>query len=214
MCKENAIICPNICSTCKMFAPLQRERNEIIRLLTKKFKVMSEIQERVKAIIVDKLGVEESEVAMEVRNNKSFNEIQVMRDGVMAQLGNKAYYVYHDEGDVYFQKVEEENRYSYSNSNEEQKITIDAQLLLMLFMNQQVNNSQIRRMNQLYESQNIYSRDRETIEKEIAKFEKRKFEAEQRMGDGIAESMGYGQIVSRYNEMIEDRKRELRNIGN
>ena len=41
-----------------MFAPLQRERNEIIRLLTKKFKVMSEIQERVKAIIVDKLGVE------------------------------------------------------------------------------------------------------------------------------------------------------------
>ena len=68
-------------------------------------------------------------------------------------------------------------------------------------------------MNQLYESQNIYSRDRETIENEIAKFEKRKFEAEQRMGDGIAESMGYGQIVSRYNEMIEDRKRELRNIG-
>ena len=59
MCKENAIICQNICSTCKMFATLQRERNEIIRLLTKKFKVMSEIQERVKAIIVDKLGVEE-----------------------------------------------------------------------------------------------------------------------------------------------------------
>ena len=162
----------------------------------------------------DKWDIVELNEKLEVRNNKSFNEIQVMRDGVMAQLGNKAYYVYHDEGDVYFQKVEKENRYSYSNSNEEQKITIDAQLLLMLFMNQQMNNSQIRRMNQLYESQNIYSRDRETIEKEIAKFEKRKFEAEQRMGDGIAESMGYGQIVSRYNEMIEDRKRELRNIGN
>ena len=162
----------------------------------------------------DRWDVIELKGKLEVRNNKSFNEIQVMRDGAMAQLGNKAYYVYHDEGDVYFQKVEEENRYSYSNSNEEQKITIDAQLLLMLFMNQQMNNSQIRRMNQLYESQNIYSRDRETIEKEIAKFEKRKFEAEQRMGDGIAESMGYGQIVSRYNEMIEDRKRELRNIGN
>ena len=65
MCKGNAFICPNICSTCKMFATLQRERNEIIRLLTKKIKVMSEIQERVKAIIVDKLGVEESEVTME-----------------------------------------------------------------------------------------------------------------------------------------------------
>jgi len=38
---------------------------KIIRLLTKKLKVMSEIQERVKAIIVDKLGVEESEVTME-----------------------------------------------------------------------------------------------------------------------------------------------------
>jgi acyl carrier protein len=44
-----------------MFAPLQSKRY----LLTKKFKVMSEIQERVKAIIVDKLGVEESEVTME-----------------------------------------------------------------------------------------------------------------------------------------------------
>ena len=38
---------------------------KIIRLLTKKIKVMSEIQERVKAIIVDKLGVEESEVTLE-----------------------------------------------------------------------------------------------------------------------------------------------------
>jgi acyl carrier protein len=38
---------------------------KIIRLLTKNLKVMSEIQERVKAIIVDKLGVEESEVTME-----------------------------------------------------------------------------------------------------------------------------------------------------
>ena len=44
---------------------MQRERNEIIRLLTKNFKVRSEIQERLKAIIVDKLGVEESEVTME-----------------------------------------------------------------------------------------------------------------------------------------------------
>ena len=43
----------------------KRKENKIIRLLTKKFKVMSEIQERVKAIIVDKLGVEESEVTME-----------------------------------------------------------------------------------------------------------------------------------------------------
>ena len=42
-----------------------RKENKIIRLLTKNFKVMSEIQERVKAIIVDKLGVEESEVTME-----------------------------------------------------------------------------------------------------------------------------------------------------
>ena len=43
----------------------RRKENKIIRLLTKKIKVMSEIQERVKAIIVDKLGVVESEVTME-----------------------------------------------------------------------------------------------------------------------------------------------------
>ena len=43
----------------------KRKENKIIRLLTKNLKVMSEIQERVKAIIVDKLGVEESEVTME-----------------------------------------------------------------------------------------------------------------------------------------------------
>ena len=49
----------NVCT----FAP--RKVIKITRLLTKKFKVMSEIQERVKAIIVDKLGVEESEVTME-----------------------------------------------------------------------------------------------------------------------------------------------------
>jgi acyl carrier protein len=49
----------NVCT----FAP--RNVIKITRLLTKKFKVMSEIQERVKAIIVDKLGVEESEVTME-----------------------------------------------------------------------------------------------------------------------------------------------------
>jgi len=37
----------------------------VFLLLTKKLKIMSEIESRVKAIIVDKLGVEESEVTSE-----------------------------------------------------------------------------------------------------------------------------------------------------
>lgn len=41
---------------------------KVIALLTQKLKVMSEIASRVKAIIVDKLGVEESEV----KNEASF----------------------------------------------------------------------------------------------------------------------------------------------
>jgi acyl carrier protein len=41
------------------------KRKQVIHLLTKNFKVMSEIASRVKAIIVDKLGVEESEVTNE-----------------------------------------------------------------------------------------------------------------------------------------------------
>jgi len=41
---------------------LQRKNKETNLLLIKNFKIMSEIASKVKAIIVDKLGVEESEV--------------------------------------------------------------------------------------------------------------------------------------------------------
>ena len=41
---------------------MQRKNKETNLLLIKKFKIMSEIASKVKAIIVDKLGVEESEV--------------------------------------------------------------------------------------------------------------------------------------------------------
>jgi acyl carrier protein len=41
---------------------LQRKNKETNLLLIQKFKIMSEIASKVKAIIVDKLGVEESEV--------------------------------------------------------------------------------------------------------------------------------------------------------
>lgn len=46
----------------KKFVPLQRKNKETNLLLIKKLKIMSEIASKVKAIIVDKLGVEESEV--------------------------------------------------------------------------------------------------------------------------------------------------------
>ena len=41
---------------------MQRKNKETNLLLIKKLKIMSEIASKVKAIIVDKLGVEESEV--------------------------------------------------------------------------------------------------------------------------------------------------------
>ena len=46
----------------KKFVPLQHKNKETNLLLIQKFKIMSEIASKVKAIIVDKLGVEESEV--------------------------------------------------------------------------------------------------------------------------------------------------------
>ena len=46
----------------KKFVPLQRKFIKQISFTTKNFKVMSEVADKVKAIIVDKLGVDESEV--------------------------------------------------------------------------------------------------------------------------------------------------------
>jgi acyl carrier protein len=46
----------------KKVVPLQRKFIKQISFTTKNFKVMSEVADKVKAIIVDKLGVDESEV--------------------------------------------------------------------------------------------------------------------------------------------------------
>ena len=46
----------------KKFVPLQRKFIKQISFTTKNFKVMSEVADKEKAIIVDKLGVDESEV--------------------------------------------------------------------------------------------------------------------------------------------------------
>ena len=62
-----AFICLNICLLREIFIPLQQNYNTN-KFINLKFKVVSEIASKVKAIIVDKLGVEESEV----KNEASF----------------------------------------------------------------------------------------------------------------------------------------------
>lgn len=67
--QKTAFNCLIICATKEIYFPLHPHiENEIVQFINQKLKVMSEIASRVNAIIVDKLGVEESEV----KNEASF----------------------------------------------------------------------------------------------------------------------------------------------
>ena len=66
MCKERCFFLRNICTFRFKFVPLHPKilkRNQLFNIL--KLTTMSEIESKVKAIIVDKLGVDESEVKPE-----------------------------------------------------------------------------------------------------------------------------------------------------
>lgn len=79
----------------------------------------------------------------------------------------------------------------------------------MVFSQMNNNNYQYSQMNNLYQNYNVYDRSRETIEAEIRKYEKEEAYCESHLSDGIAVGMGYSGIISKYDNMIEDRRQEL-----
>jgi acyl carrier protein len=65
LCNKNAVSRSKISENAIFFVSLCRKITKQISLLTQKTTVMSDVAARVKAIIVDKLGVEETEVTPE-----------------------------------------------------------------------------------------------------------------------------------------------------
>lgn len=143
-----------------------------------------------------------------IRNNVKFEDCQIRSCGVLAKYNNDVYFSYQDEEDITFLNLSEQER-------EQNRVNFNHQLLLMIFMNQ-INqssnfaNCNIEQMNNLYQGHNISGRSQQTIEDEIKKYEQRRADAVSNLGQGIAADMGYSGIISRYDEMIEDCKREQR----
>lgn len=133
-----------------------------------------------------------------------FEECKTTNDGMLLK---------HD-GDVYLAHVDDE-KMNFLNLSEQQRINEqnNRNMLLLMLLAQYNNNYQYGLMNNLYQNYNVIGRSRETIEAEIRKYEKEKSYCESHLGDGIAESMGYSGIISRYDDMIEDRKNELMMLG-
>ena len=66
MRKNSHFFDSNLSYLLKIYVPLHRKYSKIKKLITNlNFKIMSDVSSRVKAIIVDKLSVEESEVTNE-----------------------------------------------------------------------------------------------------------------------------------------------------
>lgn len=134
--------------------------------------------------------------------NVDFDECRATADGMLLKYGNDVILARTDEGDMMFFNLSEQQRQEEQNRQ-------NALLLLMIFSQMNNNNYQYSQMNNLYQNYNVYGRSRESIEAEIRKFEKEKAYCASHLGDGIAEGMGYSGIISKYDNMIADRKQEL-----
>lgn len=134
--------------------------------------------------------------------NVDFDECRATTDGMLLKDGDDIILARTDQGEMTFFNLSEQER--IENQNRQNAI-----LLIMLWNQINNNNYQYSQMNNLYQNYNIHTRSRETIEAEIQKYEKEKAYCESNLGDGIATDMGYSGIISRYDNMIQNRKQEL-----
>lgn len=145
-------------------------------------------------------------VKIKKMSNIDFDECMATADGVLLKFGSDVILAQTDKRNMTFVNISEQERINEKNRR-------NLLLLSMIFSQMNYNNYQYSQMNNLYESYDIYGRSRESIEAEIKKYEKEKAYCESHLNDGIAVGMGYSGIISKYDNMIEDRKQELMMLG-
>lgn len=141
-----------------------------------------------------------------------FKNCSMSRDGAtLLGFDGDIYLSRTDEGMLcFFNLSEEERERARQEEMDEQELQYRNKLILMLFMNNMMaTQSQINQMNNIYNSYNSHSRSRDAIERDIAKYQERIEFCESHMNDGIAEGMGYTNIIGNYNRMIQERHQEL-----
>lgn len=138
-----------------------------------------------------------------------FEDCRVTSDGMLLLANGDVFLSRTDEGELLVFNISEEER---KQERLEQEEAERLRLMALIFMNMNAASaSQIQQMNNIYSNTyEVYSRPRSQIEADIAKYEREKSFCESHMNDGIAEGMGYSNIISNYNSMIQEREQELR----
>lgn len=137
-----------------------------------------------------------------------FTECRETNDGmILLDSNGDVYRVFTDEGWLMTMNLSEEER---NQQEEQERIKKNLQLLQMVFLCQQYQQSQLNNAYNYYENYNISFRDNNKIKAEIDEYKKRIEFCESHMNDGIAEGIGYRSIISSYEDMIRNRQMEMR----
>lgn len=130
-----------------------------------------------------------------------YSNCHLANNGMILEKNSDVYLAQWDEGNLLFYNLSERQRQYEQNQR-------NAILLLMLFSSVNgMSNDQISQMNGLYQNNGVVGRSREQIQNDIDHL--KELQSGAYGSGGIAESIGYGRIQGKYNELIADREREL-----
>lgn len=130
-----------------------------------------------------------------------YDDCQLAENGMLLREEHDVYFAQWDEGNLLFYNLSEQQREYEQNQR-------NALLLLMLFnQTNNGNNYQMSQMNDIYQSCGVSGRSREQIQDDINHL--KQLQSEANGSGGIAESIGYGQIQTKYDAIIAEREREL-----